>query len=123
MHFFSRFLKDHEQILAMISGLESERGVSKKLEKLSLLKNVLESHFRMEEGVYERYRLQTGDWVPVIDSVLIEHKEIFSSCGMLEAELSKGRDMDLSGIILLLKRHKNKEERLLYPKLEVVRNI
>jgi hemerythrin superfamily protein len=84
------------------------------------LHHLLKRHFKEEEVLYTKYRHKGGTILPILNTVAREHEMILHKVEGIRRALLKGEYVDLTGLYLALTRHKNIEEKLLYPELDNV---
>jgi hemerythrin len=116
----SLFLEDHKRItgllLAFNKQIDTKEPQSK--ETFEQLHQALITHFHQEEFLYSNYRNITGEIIPVIKTIRKEHQFILKRLAKIKNSLEKGSEIDLGNLLSLLERHKNVEDRLLYPELD-----
>lgn len=111
----SLFRADHREIRKRIIDLE-KNGIT--LIKIEQLKNALDRHFTNEEELYKKYVTLSGDRLPIIQTIMLEHIEMKSKIEDAHSKLGKGNKIDFSDLVLMLRRHENIEENLLYAELD-----
>ena len=112
----SLFVEDHKKIAAILKELKEKNSDKAMLENLRVW---LTKHFNEEERLYSEYKHKTGKILPVLQTIRKEHETIKKE--LMDFESSKRTKEKLSKeIITLLERHKNVEERILYPELDKI---
>ena len=76
------------------------------------MESLLKKHIDEEELLYSSYKYKTGEILPILQTIRNEHSIILEK---LE-KAKKTKDIDDFHSFLI--RHKNVEERLLYPELD-----
>lgn len=134
------FLEDHDRIASLLNDFKNTKKSSKKIsgvpeirrisehnkrsskskEIFKQLTEALTRHFHQEEILYSKYKYRTGEILPVLQTIRKEHSVILDKLDKANNSLGKGEQADVSGLFLLLERHKNQEDRLLYPELDRV---
>jgi hypothetical protein len=99
----STLLEDHESIKKLIEEYEK----SKDKDTLKKLQKKLSTHFIEEEILYSKYEFETHKKIPVVQRIMDEHK-------LIKEKLENNTEEALG----LIRRHKNIEERLVYPEFE-----
>jgi len=117
------FLEDHDRIESMLSDFKKHKheGSKKTYELFKDLSGALVRHFHQEEILYSTYKHKTGQIIAVLQTVREEHEIILKKLSKINDSLMKqNSDIDVSELFTLLQRHKNVEDRLLYPELDRV---
>ncbi|MFH1850011.1 MAG: hemerythrin domain-containing protein [archaeon] len=116
------FVDDHRRIVAMFNDFKDNkfRRSPKIAQILGELMKALDRHMHLEESLYGKYREATGTMLPIIQTVRREHGLLRKRLAEMHKALAQGKDIDVSGFGMLLRRHSNIEERLLYSELEPV---
>ena len=115
------FVKDHERMSKLLEDFKDDKQKTQKknIEIINQLQNFLKKHFKEEELLYSKYKLTTGNLLPVIQTIKSEHKSFLESLDNMQTALKNGStEIELFDIYHLLIKHKNVEERLLYPELD-----
>lgn len=121
----SLMIKEHKKIEALIDALDEQiDGEFDKLkEAFSQLEWQLEKHLFMEEKaiftMYEPEDINQG--YNMLPTVTTHHNEILNRLGLMRHSIQNGQaPQDLYKFKTFLVRHRNFEEKDLYPKLEDV---
>ncbi|MFH1641778.1 MAG: hemerythrin domain-containing protein [Nanoarchaeota archaeon] len=110
------FVEDHNRITELLDIFTGK----KTKHNFNNLKKALEKHFVEEELLYSRYKYKTGEIIPVLQTVGKEHSNILEILKKIEAAVKKIYAVGILELYALLERHKNMENRLLYPELDKV---
>lgn len=118
----SLFVEDHARISSLLNDFKKNKyKKSKKTAGLfNQLSNALRNHFKEEELLYSKYKYKTGNIIPVIQTIKREHEIFSGKLDMMQLSIKKQDKINTTGFFELLLRHKNIEERLLYPELDNV---
>ncbi|MBN1156835.1 hemerythrin domain-containing protein [Candidatus Woesearchaeota archaeon] len=119
-------VSDHERIMGMFNDFKST--VKFNLETGARIFSRFESEFRKHMKVEEKlistiFRKSAGEkenLVPIADSLKLEHETLLSNMNIIAVGLKKNEVPDSNGFYLMLRHHKNIEDRLFYPKLDDV---
>lgn len=116
------FLEDHKRIVTILNEFKrSKRSHSKKTKELfDQLEYSLRKHFKQEEILYMNYKQTTGEFIPALQTIRKEHQIIESHLDKIRRAMNDGSKIETAKLYPLLERHKNIEERLLYPELDNV---
>lgn len=115
------FVEDHQKITELLKDFKKHKSqhTKKSRETFKQLYEALKNHFCQEEILYSKYKHTTGEILPVLQTIKREHELIFDRLNSINQALNKGKiSVEAYGLYPLLERHKNTEERLLYPELE-----
>jgi hypothetical protein len=116
----SLFVDDHKKITNLL--LDFKKQLDKKDPKckdtFQIAHQILITHFHQEEVLYSNYRNTTGDIIPVIKTIRKEHQIILKKLTKINKALETSAEIDISKLLSILERHKNVEDRLLYPELD-----
>ncbi|MFC1768252.1 hypothetical protein ACFLZX_00680 [Nanoarchaeota archaeon] len=115
-NFSSIFLSDHNIIDSIVADIKETNG----LNKLKLLREAVEGHFADENEIYNRYKEISQSWIPAIHTIQQQHVDILNELNRFEREVGGNVNLNLTELFLLMRRHRNMEERLLYPELDSV---
>ena len=107
------FVEDHKRLASLFKYL----GQNDSLIQIRDIIQAFQRHIKKEELLYSKYKHETGEIIASINTIRTEHVQILKMLGGLE---KKFNETALKELIALLERHKNVEERLLYPKLDEV---
>lgn len=119
----SLFVEDHERIAQLLTEFKKDKNKNPKKAKeiFKQLHNDLIKHFHQEKILYSKYKQTTGDILPIIQTVNQEHIVILEKLMNIHQSLDKEEtNIDVSNLYSLLEKHKNVEERNLYPELDLV---
>jgi len=75
------FVKDHERMSKLLEDFKDDKQKTQKknIEIINQLQNFLKKHFKEEELLYSKYKLTTGNLLPVIQTIKSEHKSFLES--------------------------------------------
>ena len=115
-------IKDHEKIINLLVRFEKSIGQ----DKLTIAKSFddltwgLEKHFFTEEkAIFTKYEPEEETkGHKMISELIKEHKEIFDKLKTMKKSFKKKKTFDFQEFENLLTRHKNFEEKTVYPMLD-----
>lgn len=120
-------LKDHERLINLFNDFKSIKDTDRKqaLKLFSRFDNELSGHFKLEESLikssFDNIRKEDGTLLPIATSLRLEHKKILGTLSRISESIRKNEaSVDTSDLFLILRHHKNVEERLFYPELDKV---
>jgi len=116
------FLEEHDRISSLLNDFKKHKYDKSKKTK-EIFKQISESlnrHFEEEELLYSKYKYKTGEILPILQTIRKEHSIILDGLDNISNSLKKGDKVNTMGLFLLLEKHKNIEDRLLYPELDRV---
>jgi hemerythrin len=117
------FVEDHKRIASLLNDFKKHKhdGSKKTKELFKELNRALIIHFHQEELLYSQYKYKTGDILPILQTIRGEHTDILEHMNKIQQSLKQNSNkIDIAGLYGILERHKNMEERLLYPELDSV---
>jgi len=106
INILSLLVEDHKKIEKLIEQFKQDKN------NFSALNDAMIKHFREEEKLYSAYLSTTNKTLPIIQTITKEHEILANN--LKQAQYSS----DISEFEALVQRHKNMEERLLYPELD-----
>lgn len=106
INILSLLVEDHKKIEKLIEQFKQDKN------NFSALNDAMIKHFREEEKLYSAYVSTTNKTLPIIQTITKEHEILANN--LKQAQYSS----DISEFEALVQRHKNMEERLLYPELD-----
>ncbi len=112
------FVNDHKRIVALLN--EFKRSKRNKTAKtiFEQLDYSLRLHFKEEEYLYSKYKQKTGEFLGSLQTIKKEHETIIGYLDAIRRALNNSSKINIKEFFPLLERHKNIEERLLYPELD-----
>ncbi|MEA2038133.1 MAG: hemerythrin domain-containing protein [Nanoarchaeota archaeon] len=116
-------VQDHERIESLLDDFKKtkHKQTKKKVQIFNELAETLRRHFNQEAILYSKYKHLTGEILPILQTVHNEHIEMNEHIERIgNAIRSEDDNVDTSGFFALLVRHRNIEERNLYPELDNV---
>ncbi len=117
----SLFLEDHERISQLLTEFKKlkHKNIRKAKDIFKQLHQDLIRHFHQEKILYSRYKQTTGDILPILQTINKEHTTILEKLLGIQRSLAKeDTNIDISDLYAILEKHKNVEDRLLYPEFE-----
>jgi hemerythrin len=123
VNIISLFVEDHERIASLLKDFKKHKHENTKKVKdiFKQLQQALIDHFHQEEILYSKYKHKTGEIIPALQTIGKEHIIILEKLGNIQKSLIHGEtNINISGLYTLLERHKNIEDRLLYPEFDRV---
>jgi len=117
------FVEDHERINSLLGDFKKHKhkNTKKAREIFKQLQQGLIKHFHQEEILYSTYKYRTGNIMPIIQTIREEHSIILDKLTNIQQTLKKRQtQIDVSELYTFFERHKNVEDRLLYPELDSV---
>ena len=117
------FVEDHERISSLLNDFKKHKHnrARKTKELFSQLSRSIAVHLHQEEILYTQYRNTTGKTLPILQTIRNEHTLISEKIQEIKDELEKGEGkIEIGDLYEVIERHKNVEERLLYPELDNV---
>src|SRR3989338_1541222 len=116
----SLFVFDHKRIFELINDLKAEKGREAQHKIFQKIDASLRDHLKEEEQLYSRYHQSTGELLPVFSSLKREHELFLHYLEDIKRSLERGIKAETKIFFSLLERHKNVEERLVYPEFDRV---
>jgi hemerythrin len=118
-------VSDHERLLGLFNDFKSCKDHERErvIKIFSRFRNELLNHFITEETIMKKsFTNKEGkeNLLPIAASLKLEHKRIIDIVNEINEACKKGRKIDLSNLFLILRHHKNIEDRLFYPELDRV---
>ena len=118
-------LKDHELLLGIFNDFKSTKMKNKQAAArlFKRFDSELRSHFKVEEQIISAvFRKQDGreNLLPIANSIRLEHRRIRRALLLISSLLQEGTVFGISDLYLMLRHHKNIEERLFYPRLDEI---
>jgi hemerythrin superfamily protein len=116
------FLGDHQRIVKLLNEFKrSKRSQFKKTKEIfEQLDFSIRKHQKQEEILYMNYKQTTGEFIPALQTIRREHQIIEDHLDRIRRAMNDGSKIETAKLYPLLERHKNIEERLLYPELDNV---
>lgn len=113
--------EDHEKITEIFNQFTNEKNDHKvKSEMFSRFSKEFKTHMETEEIVMRSIRKNevAKAVVPVASSLAIDHVKLLELLGGIEESVRKGEEIETGDFYMLLRKHKNVEDRLFYPELD-----
>jgi len=119
-------IKKHKQLVKLLNDFKDVKNkYSKKTSQLfARLSNELKRHFIIEENIISYLKPQNENnsvnLFPIAEAIKIEHDNISRILDNISESIKTNGKINTYNLYPLLKRHRNIEERLFYPKLDAV---
>jgi len=118
-------INNHNRLGELFNDFKNVKHKDKKKsrELFNRFREELITHFITEEKVIKNVLGKKREKlfcnvIPVVSSLNLEHKKMLEQLGNISGSIKNNERIDTSEFSLMLKRHKNVEERLLYPELD-----
>lgn len=119
-------VNDHERLMEMFNDFKATARFDS--ETAARIFSRFEKEFRKHMNVEEKlistvFKKSTGEkenLLPISDSLRLEHERLLLKMAGIAAALKKNDVPDSNGFFLMLRHHKNIEDRLFYPKLDEI---
>lgn len=118
-------LRDHSKIGKLLSDLDEamKNNSEKVIESFHEFSWNLEKHFNIEENiVLTNYNPKEEEIITEMPNILEEHEGIIKMMKEIEAKLVKNGNADISHLKMILIKHKDFENEVLYPLLDLELN-
>ena len=122
MNLTSLFVQDHHKIGQLINQfkIDIDSDESRAITIFTQLKTILLRHFQEEEILYSRCKYDDESIIPLLNSIKEQHKVILSKLHDIHSSLSENRKISMTSFFTLLEKHKEQEERYLYPEFDKI---
>lgn len=122
----NRMKEEHKEFIEIINSLKTieKEDYGEALRKIINIKSKVVNHFYTEEFMVS-IALDKGaddkNVIPILDTLRNQHKKIVSRINIMKNMIiNNNKISDAKELALMIERHKNMEERLLYPKLDKI---
>jgi hypothetical protein len=119
-------VNDHERLMELFNDFKATmKSDSESASRIfSRFESELRKHMKVEERLISTiFRKSAGEkenLLPIADSLKLEHERLLLKISQIMIALKKNEIPDSSGFFLMLRHHKNIEDRLFYPKLDEI---
>ncbi len=113
-------VKDHERLAEIFNDVKNSKDRDSKNSKalFNKLDNGLRDHFSTEEKIINLAFKKRNDHLPIAESLKLDHRRMIGILDNISVSIRNGAAIDASELYLVLRHHKNVEERLFYPELD-----